>query len=573
MLRLLTLILTTLSVCVQSVDRKKFRTCDQTGFCRRNRGNVPKIKFKVSSIDTKDGTSFRADLLPVHVAHGLSHYHPLKMNIEVYDNMVVRVRVVEDYTKIEPQRYENPDVLVSRRRCDDAKISRSGDVSTVSCKGENILNVHHDMFRLDLLLEDRVIVSANAKEMFYFEQQHQREPSSQDTKSQDTDEDEPDCEVLDWGEDGKPIYADDCKNKKQDSADSDQKQEDSEENKDCDGCFSESFGGHTDSKPRGPMSVGTDISFLGASEVYGIPEHATKMALKSTRGGHGAYSEPFRLYNLDVFEYELDNSMALYGSIPVMMAHWSNKGNAHTAGVFWFNPSETFVDIEDVDNSKHTHWMSESGVFDLFLMRGPSVSEVLKQYTSLTGTQALPPMFAIGYHQCRWNYRDEPDVYNVDEEFENHDFPYDVLWLDIEHTNGKKYFTWDKQKFPEPVAMQTSLASRGHKMVTIVDPHIASSNGYHVHDAAKRQGLYVVFEREARECLFFSFTFTRTPTHSNTNTGTSRRKTETISMDGAGPVNHTISISLLKRSESSGQNSLVFRSTKEVQSHCTHGTT
>ena len=152
MLRLLTLILTTLSVCVQSVDRKKFRTCDQTGFCRRNRGNVPKIKFKVSSIDTKDGTSFKADLLPVHVAHGLSHYHPLKMNIEVYDNMVVRVRVVEDYTKIEPQRYENPDVLVSRRRCDDAKISRSGDVSTVSCKGENILNVHHDMFRLDLLL-------------------------------------------------------------------------------------------------------------------------------------------------------------------------------------------------------------------------------------------------------------------------------------------------------------------------------------------------------------------------------------------------------------------------------------
>ena len=110
-------------------------------------------------------------------------------------------------------------------------------------------------------------------------------------------------------------------------------------------------------------------------------------------------------------------------------------------------------------------------------------------------------------------------------------------------------------------------------MVTIVDPHIASSNGYHVHDAAKRQGLYVVFEREAGECLFFSFTFTRTPTHSNTNTGTSRRKTETISMDGAGPVNHTISISLLKRSESSGQNSLVFRSTKEVQSHCTHGTT
>ena len=32
-------------------------------------------------------------------------------------------------------------------------------------------------------------------------------------------------------------------------------------------------------------------------------------------------SEPYRLYNLDVFEYELDSRMALYGSIPVMIAH------------------------------------------------------------------------------------------------------------------------------------------------------------------------------------------------------------------------------------------------------------
>ena len=489
MMRLTALLLIALST-VQSVDRKKFRTCDSTGFCRRNRNNVPKIKFKVSNLENDDENGLRADLLPVHVAHGLSHYHPLKMNIEVYDNSVVRVRVVEDYTKIQPARYENSDVLVERSRCRDIQIKRKGDISTVSCKGENVLNVHHDLFRLDLLLEDRAIVSANAKEMFYFEQQHQREnnDSKEDAKNENDNEDEPDCEVLDWGEDGKPIYADDCK-KKQDSVDNDQQQE--VENNDCDGCFQESFGGHTDSKPRGPMSVGTDISFLGASEVYGIPEHATRMALKSTRGGHGAYSEPFRLYNLDVFEYELDNSMALYGSIPVMMAHWSNKGNAHTAGVFWFNPSETFVDIEDVDSSKHTHWMSESGVFDLFMMRGPSVNDVMKQYTSLTGTQALPPMFAIGYHQCRWNYRDEPDIYNVDEEFENHDFPYDVLWLDIEHTNGKKYFTWDKQKFPEPVTMQTSLASRGHKMVTIVDPHIASSRGYHVHEAASKQGLYI----------------------------------------------------------------------------------
>ena len=29
--------------------------------------------------------------------------------------------------------------------------------------------------------------------------------------------------------------------------------------------------------------------------------------------------------------------------------------------------------------------------------------------------------------------------FSVDNGFDEHDIPYDVLWLDIEHTDGKKY--------------------------------------------------------------------------------------------------------------------------------------
>lgn len=32
-------------------------------------------------------------------------------------------------------------------------------------------------------------------------------------------------------------------------------------------------------------------------------------------------TDPYRLFNLDVFEYELYSPMALYGSVPVMLAH------------------------------------------------------------------------------------------------------------------------------------------------------------------------------------------------------------------------------------------------------------
>jgi alpha 1,3-glucosidase len=51
------------------------------------------------------------------------------------------------------------------------------------------------------------------------------------------------------------------------------------------------------------------------------------------------------------------------------------------------------------------------------------------------------------------------------------------LWLDIEHTVDKRYFTWDKRLFPDPVGMQNALAAHGRKMVTIVDPHIKADNG------------------------------------------------------------------------------------------------
>ncbi|KAK7285555.1 hypothetical protein RJT34_20330 [Clitoria ternatea] len=38
----------------------------------------------------------------------------------------------------------------------------------------------------------------------------------------------------------------------------------------------------------------------------------------------------------------------------------------------------------------------------------------------------------------RWNYRDEEDVEHVDLKFDKLDMPYDVLWLDIKHTDGKR---------------------------------------------------------------------------------------------------------------------------------------
>lgn len=78
---------------------------------------------------------------------------------------------------------------------------------------------------------------------------------------------------------------------------------------------------------------------------------------------------------------------------------------------------------------KKTHWISESGLVDFFVFPGPTPAAVYDQFTALTGRQQLPPLFALGFHQCRWNYRDQKDVAAVEGMFEELDYPVDVIWL------------------------------------------------------------------------------------------------------------------------------------------------
>ena len=79
----------------------------------------------------------------------------------------------------------------------------------------------------------------------------------------------------------------------------------------------------------------------------------------------------------------------------------------------------------------------------------------------------------------------------MDATFDALDIPYDVLWLDIEHTDGKRYMTWDSVHFPTPARMIDDVASRGRKMVTIVDPHVKKDSSYETHVEAERKRLYV----------------------------------------------------------------------------------
>jgi mannosyl-oligosaccharide alpha-1,3-glucosidase len=256
-----------------------------------------------------------------------------------------------------------------------------------------------------------------------------------------------------------------------------------------DGLWDETFQSHHDPKVRGPESVGADVSFPFAEHLYGIPERTSRFSLERTVHTDGSIaSEPYRLYNLDVFEFELHKPLGLYGAVPMVIG----RNGGRSAAILWLNAAETFVDVfEKTSVGSSSHWISEAGIIDLFLMPGPTVRDVMRQHLRLTGRPAIPQRFSLGYHQCRWNYRDDADTRAVDAEFDRHEIPYDVMWLDIEHTDGKRYFTWDMGKFPDPTKLQLDLAARGRKMVTIIDPHIKRDKDYLVHKVAEDKHYYV----------------------------------------------------------------------------------
>lgn len=456
------------------VDRNNFKTCDQSGFCKLQRAVAERsclYELQLKSLKN-DGVGKVVGEL---VQPGKEEE---KLFLEIWGLKDNSVRVLINERNSEHQRYEVKDSLVTPPVPNPVTWQIDGtDSATVKFSEKSKAVLFAKPFRIDLIGESgEPIMSLNSKGKLFWEHYKKKEEVKPEDLFKDTEEVHKSEEVRE-GEAG----AHDEKG------------------------ITESWKSHLDSRPNGPSSVGIDISFQGFQHVYGIPEHADTFSLRSTTS-----TDPYRLYNLDVFEYELNNPMALYGSIPYMLAHNENDG---TVGIYLNNAAEMWIDISNSVSDKgvmskiydmvtsssgdkqrpdvDTHWMAEAGLLDLFIFMGPTSKDVFRQYSHITGTTPLPPSFAIAYHQCRWNYNDQDDVLNVNSNFDKFDIPVDVIWLDIEHTNGKRYFTWDAQKFPDSVEMINQVAAKGRKMVTIIDPHIKRDDGYYIYHEAKEKDLFI----------------------------------------------------------------------------------
>jgi len=198
----------------------------------------------------------------------------LGADITSLEGNMFRVRINEKNPM--RQRYEVEGVLVGEPKTESCKVQRSSSGVEITSDSTRA-TVSFDPFRVDFHINNEIGVVLNSRGLMNFEHhRNKRNPpvteSNEDNNPQSEEEGGED--EGEGGEEGgnEPAVEEDEPVTPEPATEEDEP-----------GSWEETFKTHTDSKPHGPSSVGMDISFPGVEHVYGIPEHADSLALKSTR--------------------------------------------------------------------------------------------------------------------------------------------------------------------------------------------------------------------------------------------------------------------------------------------------
>lgn len=190
-------------------------------------------------------------------------------------------------------------------------------------------------------------------------------------------------------------------------------------------------------------------------------------------------------WNTDYFGYGV-NDDPLYASIPFYIGLPGDKAY----GIYFDNTHKSVFNF-GASTDRFTYFNADDGDMDYYFIHQPSVSEIIKSYTELTGRMRMPPKWALGYQQCRYSYYPDKEVLTLANTFRDKEMPADVIYLDIHHMEKYKVFTFDGEKFPDPKGLIARLKEKGFRIIVILDPGIKTEAGYLPYEEGKEQGLFV----------------------------------------------------------------------------------
>ena len=208
---------------------------------------------------------------------------------------------------------------------------------------------------------------------------------------------------------------------------------------------------------------------------YGLGDKPVDFNL---RGGR------FENWGTDEYGYQR-GADPLYKNIPFYYGLHDGRGY----GIFFDNSFRSYFDFGKERNSVMSFW-TQGGEMNYYFIAGPQLLDVCKRYTRLTGTPDMPPMWALGFQQCKWSYYPESKVREVAAKFRELQIPCDAIYLDIDYMDGFRCFTWDKEKFPDPKGMVADLKADGFQTMVIIDPGIKKDKNYPIFNEGLEKGYF-----------------------------------------------------------------------------------
>ncbi|XZK97373.1 glycoside hydrolase family 31 protein [Clostridium perfringens] len=203
---------------------------------------------------------------------------------------------------------------------------------------------------------------------------------------------------------------------------------------------------------------------------YGLGEKGGDLNKK------GCYTENF---NTDDPETD-DDSITYYKTIPFYVAL---KEEA-TYGIFFDNSFRSYFDMGK-EMGDRIFFGAIGGQIQYYFIPGENIKEVVKNYTALTGRMEMPPLWSLGYQQCRFSYFSQEEVRELVKTFEEKDIPLDVVYLDIDYMDGFRVMTFKTPNFDDAAGLIGDLKEKGIRTITIIDPGVKVDEEYDVFKRGK----------------------------------------------------------------------------------------
>lgn len=226
-------------------------------------------------------------------------------------------------------------------------------------------------------------------------------------------------------------------------------------------------------KSKGSISLETTIA--PHQKFYGLGE---KTGFLDKRGRR------YTMWNTDDPLHTPDKD-PLYKSIPFLIS----KNDDGVFGLFVDSIALSQFDL-GFENPELLRIAVNDEELDLYIIEGSSIKEILSRYTQLTGRMKLPPLWSLGYQQCRWSYYPEERIDLLAQEFKSRDIPCDAIYLDIDYMDEFRVFSFDSNRFPHPEQLAGKLREQGIRLVTIIDPGVKKDSDYPVYLEGARKDYF-----------------------------------------------------------------------------------